>query len=62
MQELDVRFQDREVLFAVVRSCPKHIVVVGEGGEEDAEEETRCWRAVSRARRAVGWAGELYAR
>lgn len=50
MQELEVRLEDVEVDVAGAVGCrPDHVVVVGEGGEEDPEEETCCWEGVSMA-------------
>lgn len=41
-------FEDLEVRLAVVRDCPERVVVVGQRGEEDAEEETCRWRELAK--------------
>ena len=47
VQELEMVLQDLEIGFPIRRRRPQDIVVVGKGGEEDAEEEARCWSHVS---------------
>ncbi len=64
VQELEVVFEQLEVGFSVWGCGPEHVVVVGEGGEEDADEETGCFegvRLVERIGGRIGGGGELTA-
>lgn len=49
VEELEVGFEGGEVCWCGGRGGPEEWVVVGEEGEEDAEEEGGCWvRSVRR--------------
>ena len=43
MHELEVRFEEVVVRGWGLGGGPEEWIVIGEGGEEHAEEETCCW-------------------